>query len=70
MTSLFEISRLGKNSRAFYGNERMCEKGPSSAVVPLVGRKDAEKLVYEQVRDFTRGDASTEGSLDAVQTAR
>ena len=31
------------------------KKGLLPLLVPLVGRKDVEKLVYEQVRDFTRG---------------
>ena len=31
------------------------KKGLLPLKVPLVGRKDVEKLVYEQVRDFTRG---------------
>ena len=46
------------------------KKGLLPLKVPLVGRKDVEKLVYEQVRDFTRGDASSEGSLGAIQTTR
>ena len=49
---------------------RGCVKKGLLPLVPLVGRKDAEKLVYEQVRDFTRGDASSEGSLGAIQTTR